>query len=121
MVRLYRASDAEELARTGYSAKYLADIKFRTKVDDSGFILVTIPTGTRTAPHSHSVLEEVFVALSSLEIIVNDNSFQLNEGDIVIAEPGESHSFSASSTSKGKILAIKFPNLKHDKIEPVQS
>jgi len=115
MVRLYRAADAKEMARAGYSAKYIADIKFRRKINDSGFILVTIPAGTGTVPHIHSELEEVFVALSPLEMVVSDTTFQLDVGDVVLAEPGESHSFSAYSSSDGQVLAIKFPNLKNDK------
>ena len=117
MVKLYRASDAEEMARAGYSARYIADIRFRGKIDDSGFILVAIPAGARTVPHFHKELEEVFVAMNSLEIQVDDTSIQLEVGDIVVAEPGERHSFSAYPSSEGKVLAIKFPNLIEDKVQ----
>ncbi|MFW9961587.1 MAG: cupin domain-containing protein [Candidatus Thorarchaeota archaeon] len=118
MVKVYRASDAKEIARAGYSAKYVADIRFRKKIDDGGFIMVNIPAGTKTSPHIHKKLEEVFVALSSLEMHVDEIHIQLGVGDIVIAEPGESHSFSAYPLSEAKLLAIKFPNLKDDKIIP---
>jgi mannose-6-phosphate isomerase-like protein (cupin superfamily) len=74
------------------------------------------PAGTNTIPHAHGKLEEVFIALSSMEMNVDNTSFHLDVGDIIVAEPGESHSFSADPKSDGKILAIKFPNLKHDKI-----
>ena len=116
MVKVYRTSDAKEMARAGYSAKYVADIRFRNKIDDGGFIMVSIPPGTKTSPHIHKKLEEVFVALSHLEMHINDAHIQLEVGDIVIAEPGESHSFSAYPLSEAKLLAIKFPNLKDDKV-----
>ncbi|MDH4214349.1 MAG: cupin domain-containing protein [Candidatus Thorarchaeota archaeon] len=117
MVKVYRASDAEEIARAGYVAKYVADIRFRKKIDNGGFIMVSIPAGSKTSPHIHKKLEEVFVALSSLEMYIDATHIQLEVGDIVIAEPGESHSFSAYPSSQGKILAIKLPNLKEDKIQ----
>ncbi len=118
MVKVYRASEAEEIARAGYSAKYVADIRFRKKIDDGGFIIVNIPAGAKTSPHIHNKLEEVFVALSSLEMHVDETHIQLEVGDIVIAEPGESHSFLAYPLSEAKLLAIKFPNLKDDKVLP---
>jgi len=118
MVKIYRVSDAKDIARAGYSAKYVADISFRKRIDDGGFIMVSIPAGAKTSPHIHKKLEEVFVALSSLEMHVDDMHIQLEVGDIVVAEPGESHSFSAHPLSEAKLLAIKFPNLKDDKILP---
>jgi len=117
MIKVYRASDAEEMARAGYSAKYVADIVFRKKIDSSGFIMVSIPAGTGTSPHTHNELEEVFVALNSLELHVDDFTIQLEVGDIVVAEPGETHSFSAYPAIEGNVLAIKFPNLKEDKVQ----
>ncbi len=117
MVKLFRAADAEEMARTGYSAKYIADIKFRKSIPDSGFIWVTIPAGTVTAPHAHAELQEAFVALTALSMHVDDRKLHLELGDIVLVDPGEKHSFSASKNSESSVLAIKFPNLKNDKIE----
>ena len=117
MVRLFRTADAEELARAGYSARYLANVKFRKSIKDGGFIWVTIPAGTVTAPHAHAKLEEAFVALTTLNIHIDDRELQLERGDVVLVEPGEKHSFSASRYSESSVLAIKFPNLKNDKIE----
>ena len=117
MVKIFRAADAEELARAGYSARYLADVKFRKSIEDGGFIWVTIPAGTVTAPHAHAELEEAFVALTTLSMHIDDRTLHLEPGDIVLVEPGEKHSFSASKNSESRVLAIKFPNLKNDKIE----
>jgi quercetin dioxygenase-like cupin family protein len=116
MVRLYRASEAEDVGRAGYSARYIADIEFRNRIENGGFILVSILAGTTTTPHAHAILEEVFIALSRLEISVSGISYHLEPGDIVLAEPGEPHYFSAHPKEDGKVLAIKLPNLKDDKI-----
>ncbi|MBN2230127.1 MAG: cupin domain-containing protein [Candidatus Thorarchaeota archaeon] len=118
MVQLFRAENSEGIPRSGYSARYIADVKFRTKIESGGFILVTIPTGTSSTPHSHVELEEVFVALSEVELHVNDTILHLSLGDTVIVEPGENHSFRGIGHSDSIILAIKFPNIKDDKIVP---
>ena len=117
MVRLFRAADAEELARSGYSARYLADVEFRKSIKDAGFIWVTMPAGTVTTPHAHAELEEAFIALTTLTMHIEDRTLRLEPGDIVLVEPREEHSFSASKNSESRVLAIKFPNLKKDKIE----
>jgi quercetin dioxygenase-like cupin family protein len=117
MVRLYRASSASETARAGYSAKYIADIKFRKSLDNGGLILVTIPQGVSTAPHSHGELEEVFIAWTSLDLHVNEKTLHLLPGDVALVEPGESHSFTATMKHESRLMALKFPNLKDDKIQ----
>lgn len=117
MVKLFRVSAVEDTARSGYSAQYVADINFRANLNTGGFILVTIPAGVSTTPHSHGSLEEVFVAWTSLDLHVDDKTFHLASGDIALVEPGESHSFSSHSNKACRVLAIKFPNLKDDKMQ----
>jgi quercetin dioxygenase-like cupin family protein len=121
MVHLYRAADTEDIAGAGYSARYIADIKFRSNLDNGGFILVTIPAGVSTTPHSHGELEEVFIAWTSLDLHVNERTFHLAPGDIALIEPGENHSFTASLKNECRLMAIKFPNLKDDKTQQVSS
>jgi quercetin dioxygenase-like cupin family protein len=116
MVQIFRVASAEDTTRAGYSAKYVADISFRENLKTGGFILVTIPAGTSTSPHSHGKLEEVFIAWTSLTLHINDEIFHLNAGDIALVEPHERHSFTASPNSEAKVVAIKLPNLKDDKI-----
>jgi quercetin dioxygenase-like cupin family protein len=116
MVQIFRVSSAEDTTRAGYSAKYVADISFKENLKTGGFILVTIPAGTSTSPHSHGKLEEVFIAWTPLILHIDDELFQLNAGDIALVEPHEKHSFTASSNCESKVLAIKFPNIKDDKI-----
>jgi quercetin dioxygenase-like cupin family protein len=47
---------------------------------------------------------------------INDEIFHLNVGDVALVEPHEKHSFTALPKSEAKVVAIKFPNLKDDKI-----
>lgn len=118
MVELFRALESEEIIKSGYGAKYVADIQFLRKVESGGFILVTIPAGAKSSPHIHRELQEVFVALTTLTMQIDEKILQLEPGDIVLVEPGESHCFSASEMADSVVLAIKFPNLKEDKIDP---
>ena len=116
MVQIFKASETEEISKKGYSARYVADVQFRNNLDSGGFILVTVAAGSRTEPHKHGELEEVFVIMSKLKMYIDSVEFDLDKGDVVLVAPNESHSFEASEHSSASIIAIKFPNLKNDRL-----
>ncbi|MHA2396008.1 MAG: cupin domain-containing protein [Candidatus Thorarchaeota archaeon] len=120
MVRIYRAEDSEKAVRAGYEAAYVADLTFSRSLDSCGVILVDINAEEKTSPHAHEHLEEVFVAMSAISIYINDVCYELLEGDVIIVDPGENHSFETKDKRSGRILALKFPNIKDDKIVPVR-
>ena len=116
MVRIFKASESEEISKKGYTAKYVADVMFRQKLNTGGFILVSVATGASTEPHRHEELEEIFVVLSNLKMVIDSVEYELEAGDVVLVDPNESHSFEASTHSPANLLAIKFPNLKNDRV-----
>jgi quercetin dioxygenase-like cupin family protein len=118
MVRIYRAEDAEKAQRAGYKAAYVADLRFREYLDSCGVILVDIEGEGRSSPHAHARLEEVFIALSDLDLYIGKERHELKNGDVVIVEPGEEHSFEAVKHQASRLLALKFPNIKDDKVLP---
>jgi quercetin dioxygenase-like cupin family protein len=120
MVRIYRAKDSVKTERAGYEAGYVADLIFREPLDSCGVILVEIEKNGKSAPHSHEHLEEAFIAITNIRMFVDDTRYDLKEGDVVVAEPGEAHSFETEPDKVGKILALKFPNIKDDKVVPVR-
>jgi glyoxylate utilization-related uncharacterized protein len=61
----------------------------------------------------------LFIAITEIRIIINDTRYDLKEGDVVFVEPGEAHSFETETDRTGRILALKFPNIKDDKVVPV--
>ncbi len=119
MVRIYRIEDSQKADRAGYEASYVADIVFRRSLDSCGIIYVDIEAGGKTSPHAHEYLEEAFIALTPLHITIDDTRYDLKEGDVIVAEPGEAHSFETLPGKHGRILALKFPNIKDDKVVPV--
>jgi len=119
MVKIFKVSDSEEIQKKGYNAKYVADVKFRESLDSGGFILVTVAAGEKTEPHAHGELEEVFVALSGIKMIIDSAEYKLEKGDVALVNPNESHGFEAYADSRASLLAIKFPNLKSDRITPI--
>jgi quercetin dioxygenase-like cupin family protein len=117
MVKIFKKNASPEISKKGYSASYVADVQFNKHLDTGGFILVSIDPGEKSAPHSHAELEEVFVALSRLRMYIDSIPYELETGDVILVEPYETHSFEALPTSEARLLAIKFPNLKTDKVE----
>lgn len=120
MVKIFKKKDSEEILKKGYSTNYVADVKFMDQVDTAGFILVHLSPGGRSAPHAHAELEEVFVALCNMVIYVDSKEYSLEAGDVVLVEPNEAHSFEVISDAPVSMIAIKFPNLKKDKIDVSQ-
>ena len=116
MVKIFKASDAEEIHKKGYTAKYVADVEFRKSLDTGGFILVTVNAGTKSEPHAHGELEEIFVVLSDMKIKIDALEYELQKGDVVLVAPNETHSFEAALDSPASMIAIKFPNLKDDRV-----
>lgn len=120
MVRIYRAKYSVKATRAGYEASYVADLTFRKAIDSCGVILVDIEKNGKSSSHSHEYLEEAFIAMTDIRIFIDDTYHELKEGDIVVAEPGEAHSFETMPDKAGRILALKFPNIKDDKVVPVR-
>lgn len=117
VVKVYRASETELVGMAGYGRKYVADVRFRRKLDTAGFIWVKIPGGMKTDAHKHERLEEAFFFVDSAKMGVGDQILQVNEGDVVVVEPGEAHWFETEEDHDVRVVAIKFPNLKTDKVE----
>ena len=97
----------------------MADLTFSKTLDSCGVILVDIQENGKSSPHAHEQLEEVFVAMTKIRMFINDTRYDLHEGDVVIVAPNEAHSFETEPNETGRILALKFPNLKDDKVVPV--
>ncbi len=116
MVKIFKASEAKEIHKKGYTAKYVADVNFRKSLNSGGFILVTVSPGTKSEPHAHSELEEIFVVLSDMKMIIDSIEYELEKGDVVLVGPNEIHSFEAAVDSPASMIAIKFPNLKDDRV-----
>ena len=81
---------------------------------------VPIPIGYANTgidePHHHSQMFEIyFVAKGRSTAVVNQQSLLLKAGDILVVEPGESHTFSASSNDYFHFV-IQTPFLPGDKI-----
>ena len=117
MVRIYRITDVESKDRSGYGAKYVAEITFRHPPKNGMFIHVSIPAGTRSTPHRHNTLEEVFIAIDSFILGIENERFELVHGDVVLVEPGEGHWIEAPQDHDVRLIAIKLPNIEDDKEE----
>ncbi|MHA1907396.1 MAG: cupin domain-containing protein [Candidatus Thorarchaeota archaeon] len=117
-MRIYRKADSPAKGRMGYSACYVADITLSSPADSTGVILVEVPKKTKTEPHAHSILEEVFIVMNRTRMGVGNNLLELEAGDVVVADPGEPHWFESYEDEDVTLIALKIPNLKNDKVTP---
>lgn len=117
MVKVWRASDVEMIGLAGYGRKYVADVEFKESLQNGGFIYVRIPGGMQTDPHTHGTLEEVFIIMNKTKMGVGNHILDVDEGDVVLVEPREPHWFETPEGADVVVIAIKFPNLKNDKVQ----
>ncbi len=110
-------SDAESVERAGYKAQYVADLEFKHTPSSAGVIIVDIPEGMKTTPHAHEYLEELFIPMNRTRMGIDDSVIELEKGDVVLVASNEKHWFETYSNERVRVIAIKFPNLKDDKIE----
>jgi quercetin dioxygenase-like cupin family protein len=121
MVKIYRSKDVELVGLASYGRKYVADVTFRAPVETAGVIYVRIPGGHRTEPHSHMSLEEIFVIMNMTRMGINETVYNFEEGDVILVEPGEPHWFETPDEKDVVFIAMKFPNLKNDKVTPIDT
>jgi quercetin dioxygenase-like cupin family protein len=117
MVKLFRVADARFVGMGEYGRRYVADLQFKRKLDTAGVIWVRVPGGMKTDAHKHERLEEVFVFVDPTRMGVDKQVIELEEGDVVVVEPGEMHWFETADGHDARFVAIKCPNLKTDKVE----
>ena len=117
LVKVWRASDAKMIGMAGYGRKYVADVEFKESLKNGGFIYVKISGGIKTRPHAHGILEEIFIIMNKTMMGVGDQLLDVDQGVVVLVEPVEAHWFETPSGDDVVIIAIKFPNLKDDKIQ----
>lgn len=120
MVKVWRASDAKMIGMAGYGRKYVADVEFKGSLKNGGFIYVKIPGGMNTHPHAHGILEEVFIIMNKTKMGVGGQLLDVDHGDVVLVEPGETHWFETPEGDDVVVIAIKFPNLKDDRMPSFQ-
>ena len=111
MARIYKLDESEFISGGGYERNYVAEIIFKEPPVTANFIQVKIPKGIITTPHVHEEFEEAFVIQSRIKIGIDDELFDVREGDIIFVEPGEKHWFDNSESGDTKIVAIKFNKL----------
>ena len=119
-MKIYRISESETKGRAGYTASYVADIVLSSPASSTGVIVVKVPRNTKTVPHAHAILEEIFVVMNRTRMGVGDIIHDLEPGDVVVANPGEGHWFETYHDEDLTLIALKVPNLKEDKV-PVEN
>jgi len=107
-----RINEKEREYRFGDSGpKYL----FRGPVMEGGVIV--FKPGQSMGAHYHHEVEEIFYFTQGDPLIViDDQEYRVEEGDLFRIEPGEKHNIINDTDENTKIVFIKTPYLPDDKV-----
>lgn len=80
--------------------------------------VLKLKPGDSLGGHYHNEVEETFYFPegSGLIVKIDDNEFQVKEGDAFRVEPGEKHDIFNNTNNIFKLIFIKTPSLPKDKI-----
>lgn len=80
------------------------------KISSHSLAKITIPPGNASLPHYHKHSEESYLILSGkARLIVDNQTFTLNEGETVLIEPGEVHQISNPVSEALIFIAVCVP------------
>jgi mannose-6-phosphate isomerase-like protein (cupin superfamily) len=116
-MKLIKATSKVEEDRGGYTRTVLLEHIFENEDCSSTWIALVkiLPSGLAQA-HFHENVTEIFYFLGAGIIGVNNKQYKVNEGDLVVVEPKDTHWVKPSSDKMPlKILVFKFPNIPDDK------
>ena len=74
------------------------------KSNDLNFFRIGISSNMCFPPHLHSYVEIVYVIEGNISVTINDNTKELQSGDIAVSFPNDIHSYSTELSSKIKLL-----------------
>ena len=80
--------------------------------------ILKLKSGESLGNHFHNQVEETFFFPTGdgLIMMINDNEYQVKDGDAFRIEPGEKHNILNNTKNDYKIIFIKNPSLPEDKI-----
>ena len=114
-MEIVRVSRVPIVEKEGYSVKELLAKILSSKIDNVGVYETTIKKGSVCGYHYHENLDEVVIFLNKCKMKVEEKIYELGAGDLVIFRPGDKHEF-ISEYEDSKLIAIKLPNLRRDRI-----
>lgn len=80
--------------------------------------IIRLKPGEEMGRHGHKEVEETFFFFDGApEIIVDEKSYPVTEGDAFRLEPGEMHNIVNKSARPVRVIFIKTPYLPEDKIK----
>jgi len=98
-----------------YTIKRLFTEELSVSPENVGFYQTTILQDSKVAGHHHVNLDEIFYFLTYAKLEIEGKIYNFKPKDMVFLKAGEKHEIYGGE--KGAVLiAIKFPDLKEDKV-----
>lgn len=69
-------------------------------------------SGWKEEPHSHDFLEIIFVTVGKVKIVVGENEYEAEKGDLIIYNAGLKHCEYSSVNDPAEIVFVAFDNIK---------
>lgn len=107
-MKIIRKKDVDIKKRNdGRTVVYYPPFDIPKDTKKIGFITVETPKDCKEEEHKHPVSTEVFYHVTAGKVQVNGKVYELEEGDILILEPGDKHKQIADQDIR--IVALRMP------------
>lgn len=108
-MKIYRAKEAKQEPRDGFSLGILAEIKLQNNPSSVGFFRPSIPPNGKLRNHYHEEIVEFMFFANPARIKCGSETFNIESGDMVLFYPGEQHEVFAGA-EENIPLVVKLPN-----------
>jgi mannose-6-phosphate isomerase-like protein (cupin superfamily) len=115
-MEVIRIDEVSEEDRGEYSIKRLFTENLPHDIENVGFYQTIIPQGNKVAKHHHEGLDEVLFFLTEGIVKTDQGEFNFEPGDSMVLKKGENHEIHPKDDQEARLIAVKLPNHKEDKI-----
>lgn len=108
-MKVSSARDAQEIERKYGVMKMLAGGQ-KIETQNLDLRILEIKPNTATSKHHHLKSESIFYILyGKVEMEINDSIISLQQGDVVVVEPGETHLLKNTGNDKSFVIEAMSP------------
>ena len=115
-MKLFKANELKaDIRPDGRIIKQIGTVNLNQKTDNLHFLEAYHPNNFTEGQHGHEKSYEIFYFFDQARYEINEKTYEINKGDIVVLEPGDKHG-ALEKNNETNILVIRIPWIEDDKI-----